>query len=83
MLIEKAISYFTLSLEAEQLSSHTIKAYLQDLNQFKNWTIKDNLDELVFEDFQNYFMEISHLKINSIKRCDASFFKILFSKKAL
>lgn len=68
MLIEKAINYFTLSLEAEQLSSHTIKAYLQDLSQFKNWVQKDDLDDLIFEDFQNYFIEIAHLKINSIKR---------------
>ncbi len=84
MLIEKAINYFILSLEAEQLSSHTIKAYLQDLNQFKNWTDKKEIDELNFEDFQNYFIEISNLKINSIKRKRVvmhRFFKFCYRKK--
>lgn len=84
MLIEKAVSYFVLSLESEQLSAHTIKAYLQDLNQFMNWTTKTDINELDFEDFQSYFMEISHLKINSIKRKRVvmhRFFKFCYRKK--
>ena len=34
MQIEKAIFYFLESLESEQLSMHSIRAYSQDLNQF-------------------------------------------------
>ena len=68
MSLEKAISYFILALESEQLSKHSIKAYKQDLNQFCNWTQKQTLDELNFEDFQDYFSEIAGLKISSIKR---------------
>lgn len=68
MTLEKAISYFILALESEQLSKHSIRAYKQDLNQFCNWTKKQTLDELDFEDFQDYFSEIAALKISSIKR---------------
>lgn len=68
MTINKAISYFLVALESEQLSKHTIRAYEQDLNQFCNWTQKDELDELEFEDFQDYFSEIAGLKVTSIKR---------------
>lgn len=66
--IKKAISYFIVALESEQLSRHTVRAYEQDLNQFCNWTDKDELDELNFEDFQDYFSEITGLKVTSIKR---------------
>lgn len=68
MPLEKAISYFILALESEQLSKHSIRAYKQDLNQFCSWTQKQTLDELGFEDFQDYFSEIASLKIASIKR---------------
>ncbi len=68
MTIEKAIAYFIIMLENEQLSKHTIRAYEQDLNQFCHWVSKSQLDELDFEDFQNYFSELSKLKISSIKR---------------
>lgn len=68
MSLEKAISYFLLALESEQLSKHSIRAYKQDLNQFCEWTQKQTLDELEFEDFQDYFSEIANLKISSIKR---------------
>lgn len=68
MTIEKAISYFMIALENEQLSRHTIRAYEQDLNQFCNWVSKEQLDELSFEDFQEYFSELSALKVSSIKR---------------
>lgn len=68
MPLEKAVSYFILALESEQLSKHSIRAYKQDLNQFCNWTQKQTLDELDFEDFQDYFSEIANLKISSIKR---------------
>ena len=68
MPLEKAISYFILALESEQLSKHSIRAYKQDLKQFSNWTPKETLDELDFEDFQEYFSEIASLKISSIKR---------------
>ena len=68
MTLEKAISYFILALESEQLSKHSIRAYKQDLNQFCNWTKKQTLDELDFEDFQDYFSDIASLKISSIKR---------------
>ena len=84
MLIEKAVQYFIWSLEAEQLSSHTIKAYLQDLNQFKKWTQKKEVDDLNFEDFQDYFIEISKLKMTSIKRKRVvmhRFFKFCYRKK--
>lgn len=68
MIIEKGIQYFITSLEAEQLSSHTIKAYLQDLNQFKDSISKTELDDLNFDDLQDYFMNINHLKPASLKR---------------
>ena len=68
MQIEKAIFYFLESLESEQLSMHSIRAYSQDLNQFMKWTDKEDLDALGFEDFQDYFISIKELKIASIKR---------------
>lgn len=68
MQINQAISYFVIALQSEQLSKHSIRAYEQDLNQFSNWSIKEDLDALVFEDFQTYFMDISMLKISTIKR---------------
>lgn len=68
MHIDKAISYFVMALESEQLSKHSVRAYEQDLKQFASWTQKESLDELNFEDFQNYFLEIASLKISSIKR---------------
>lgn len=68
MEIKKAIHYFILSLENEQLSSHTVRAYRQDLEQFQAWTTKDELDQLNFEDFCDYFSEIAALKVTSIKR---------------
>ena len=68
MQIQKAIQYFIFSLESEQLSQHTIRAYEQDLLQFYQWSQKELLDDLSFEDFQNYFMSISKLKVTSIKR---------------
>ncbi|WP_054743988.1 tyrosine-type recombinase/integrase [Cellulosilyticum ruminicola] len=68
MQIEKAIFYFLESLESEQLSNHSIRAYSQDLNQFMKWTNKEELDMLGFEDFQDYFISIKGLKLTSIKR---------------
>ncbi len=68
MNIQKAIGYFKQSLGNEQLSSHTLRAYEQDLDQFSQCTNKEDLDELDFEDFQNYLAEISTLKLASIKR---------------
>lgn len=68
MNIQKAIGYFKQSLGNEQLSSHTLRAYEQDLDQFSQCTNKEDLDELDFEDFQTYLAEISTLKLTSIKR---------------
>ena len=68
MSLEKAIYYFLEALESEQLSSHSIKAYQQDLKQFMTWTSKVNLDDLSFEDFQDYFISIKTLKVTTIKR---------------
>jgi site-specific recombinase XerD len=68
MKINQAIIYFIAALETEQLSSHSIKAYTQDLNQFASVVSKATLDELDFEDFHHYFLQISSLKITSIKR---------------
>lgn len=68
MTIQKAIAHFIVSLENEQLSKHSIRAYEQDLNQFYNCIKKQKLDDLDFEDFQEYFNQISTLKITSIKR---------------
>lgn len=84
MTLEKAISYFVLALENEQLSKHSIRAYKQDLNQFCDWTEKQTLDELDFEDFQEYFSEIARLKISSIKRKRVvlhRFFSFCYRKK--
>ena len=68
MNIQKAINFFKQSLGNEQLSSHTLRAYAQDLEQFSQCIQKQDLDELTFEDFQNYLAEISTLKLTSIKR---------------
>lgn len=68
MKINKAMLYFLTALETEQLSSHSVRAYRQDLNQFCLAVNKDYLYELHFEDFQNYFIEMSHLKVTSLKR---------------
>ena len=68
MEINKAIHYFINTLESEQLSMHTQRAYKQDLEQFALWIAKNDLDELKFEDFAEYFTEIASLKITSIKR---------------
>ena len=68
MQIEKAVVYFLEALESEQLSKHSIRAYGQDLKQFINWTSKTDLNELGFEDFQDYFISIKTLKVTTIKR---------------
>lgn len=68
MQISKAINYFTQTLKSEQLSEHTLRAYEQDLEQFHQCVVKDELDELDFEDFQNYLTSIAPLKVTSIKR---------------
>ena len=84
MEINKAILYFITALETEQLSIHSIRAYKQDLNQFCFNIHKVSLDELSFEDFQNYFVAISHLKVMSIKRKRVvlhRFLKFCYKKK--
>lgn len=68
MQISKAIRYFAQTLKNEQLSEHTIRAYEQDLDQFNQCVTKNELDELDFEDFQNYLATIASLKVTSIKR---------------
>lgn len=68
MEIRKAIGYFKQTLVNEQLSVHTLRAYEQDLEQFCETISKDDLDELGFEDFQDYLAEIASLKVSSIKR---------------
>jgi site-specific recombinase XerD len=84
MTIHQAIIYFIAALETEQLSSHSIKAYTQDLNQFGTVLTKTALDELDFEDFHSYFVQISHLKMTSIKRKRVvlhRFLKFCYKKK--
>lgn len=84
MEINKATLYFITALETEQLSSHSIRAYKQDLNQFCLNIHKIHLDELSFEDFQNYFVSISHLKVMSVKRKRVvlhRFLKFCYNKK--
>ncbi|WP_069997706.1 tyrosine-type recombinase/integrase [Cellulosilyticum sp. I15G10I2] len=68
MKINQAINYFMTTLETEQLSEHSLKAYKQDLNQFALSLDKLLLDTLSFEDFHNYFVTISRLKLSTIKR---------------
>lgn len=68
MQIAKAISFFMQTLKSEQLSEHTVRAYEQDLVQFNQCMVKEDLDELDFEDFQNYLATIASLKVTSIKR---------------
>ncbi|MBE6023481.1 MAG: hypothetical protein E7231_09640 [Cellulosilyticum sp.] len=68
MEIRKAMGYFKQALENEQLSLHTLRAYEQDLEQFCDCIGKEDLDELGFEDFQDYLAQIASLKVTSIKR---------------
>lgn len=68
MTIDKAITYFEQSLKNEQASSHTLKAYKQDLEQFCKMVGKDNLDDLEYEDFLDYLSQLSYLKFSSIRR---------------
>ena len=68
MEIRKAIGYFKQTLASEQLSVHTLRAYEQDLEQFCESVGKDELDDLEFEDFQDYLAQIASLKVTSIKR---------------
>lgn len=68
MEIHKAIRYFKQTLASEQLSEHTLRAYEQDLQQFCDCIGKEELDDLNFEDFQNYLAQIASLKVTSIKR---------------
>ena len=55
MGIDKAITYFLNSLEIDQLSTHTIKAYSQDLKQFEINIQKKDLNNIDYEDFEMYF----------------------------
>ena len=68
MEIRKAIGYFKQTLASEQLSLHTLRAYEQDLEQFCECVGKKDLDDLSFEDFQDYLAQIASLKVTSIKR---------------
>ncbi len=69
MPIHEAIQYFITSLETQQLSPHSIRAYTQDLEQWYNkLETQKTLDQLEFRDFQTYFMCINQLKPSSLKR---------------
>lgn len=70
MTIQKSIHYFKASLESMQLSSHTIKAYLQDLSQWQTFIKVEDLDDLGFEVLQDYLMHLqsSGLKPTSLRR---------------
>lgn len=68
MQIQTAITYFIGTLQSEQLSAHSIRAYEKDLIQFQIAIEKDTLDEINFEDFQKYFLVLSKLKVTSMKR---------------
>ncbi|PHV70659.1 hypothetical protein CS063_09000 [Sporanaerobium hydrogeniformans] len=69
MLIDEAIVYFITSLETQQLSIHSIRAYSQDLNQWRAYLdAQMTLDQLSFKDFQTYFIHINTLKPSSLKR---------------
>lgn len=70
MTIQKSIHYFKASLESMQLSSHTIKAYLQDLSQWQDFVKVEDLDDLGFEVLQDYLMHLrsSGLKPTTLRR---------------
>lgn len=86
MEINKAIQYFVSSLHHAQLSQHTIRAYVQDLEQWQNSIEKIELDLLGFEDFQDYFMHLqeNELKVSSLRRKRVvihRFLKFCYQKK--
>ncbi len=84
MKIQQAISYFIISLGNQQLSEHSIRAYKQDLDQFYLAVSKEDLEQLSFEVFQNYFMQIIHLRPSSVKRKQVvlhRFLKFCYQKK--
>lgn len=86
MEINKAIHYFTASLHHSQLSQHTIRAYVQDLEQWQMSIDKTELDLLGFEDFQDYFMHLQEndLKVTSLRRKRVvihRFLKFCYQKK--
>lgn len=70
MTITKAITIFMTTLKFEHLSPHTLKAYEQDLYQFKDFMKEQELENLDFETFQEYLTHIQELslKTSSIKR---------------
>ncbi|MDA3730406.1 tyrosine-type recombinase/integrase [Niameybacter massiliensis] len=70
MTIQKSIHYFKVSLEGMQLSPHTLKAYMQDLNQWQECIEAVNLEEINFEMIQDYLIELQSqdLKPASLKR---------------
>ena len=70
MTIQKSIHYFKASLESMQLSSHTIKAYLQDLAQWQAFVNVESLEDLSFEVLQEYLMHLQStgLKPTSLRR---------------
>ncbi|MHC1747037.1 MAG: tyrosine-type recombinase/integrase [Cellulosilyticaceae bacterium] len=86
MQIDKAINFFITSLKYEQLSSHTIRAYRQDLVQWQEAVGKKELGELGFEDFENYFIYLQELalKVTSLRRKRVviqRFLKFCYDKK--
>lgn len=86
MEINKAVNYFITSLHHAQLSEHTIRAYSQDLYQWADAIAKNELNDLRFEDFQEYFMALqdSELKITSLRRKRVvihRFLKFCYQKK--
>lgn len=70
MTIIKAIEYFLASLDYAGHSKHTIKAYTQDINQWKETLDKEMLSDLTYEDFEKYLMELhkKNLKTTSLRR---------------
>lgn len=65
MEIRKAIDYFLGSLSYDGHSKHTIKAYKQDLYQWKQTINKEILDDLTYEDFEAYFLELHQLELKT------------------
>lgn len=65
MTIQKSIDYFKASLESMQLSSHTVKAYLQDLVQWRNFINIETLEQLNFECLQEYLIHLQSLGLKS------------------
>ena len=69
-MIDKAIQSFLMNIEYAGHSKHTIKAYRQDLLQWRETTLKTSLNQLDLGDFESYLSSLYHkeLKTTSLRR---------------